>query len=433
MYRRSINPSTITTEEVRMSIPSLKPIACAVALALAPCLVVAQTPASRADAVDAKELAAARADLERAARRVAELSRTSAHAEARAMVEQRMRRKPIVGVVLAPDAQAGVKIAGVTPQSPAAKGGLKSGDRLVSINGAPILGQEPRQRVENARKLLANTDVRTAVKLGYARDGRNAVVSVVPKLDQHVFVWSGDDGGDFKFDFDDEDFARAMPAGVAPQIRSELIRIGPDGKCKGEDCRFRALTEAFRWNGLNLAEVDAQLGRYFGTDTGVLVLSTGDDLAGLQAGDVIRKVDGKAVSSPREAMAALRARPADSKVSVEYLRDRKSATAQVKVPKAMPFRVPVPPAPPAPPAPPSSRPPTPPTPPAPPAPPRSTMVPPAPVAPHVAQLRTVAMVDAQGRTHVWTHDGDDAMAPLPPVAPTPPVPPPPPVAPVLVN
>jgi S1-C subfamily serine protease len=409
-----------------MNIPSLKPIACAVALVLAPCLAIAQTSTAKAEAANAKALAAARADLERAARRVAELSHANAHADARAMVEQRMRRKPIVGVVLAPDAQAGVKIAGVTPESPAAKGGLKSGDRLVSINGAPILGQEPRQRVENARKLLANTDVRTAVKLGYARDGRNAVVSVVPKLDQHVFVWRDDEGGDFKFDFDDEDFARAMPAGVAPQIRSELIRIGPDGKCKGEDCRFRALTEAFRWNGLNLATVDPQLGRYFGTDTGVLVLSAGEDLAGLQAGDVIRRVDGKAVSNPREAMAALRARPADSKVSVEYLRDRKSATAQVKVPKAMPFRVPVPPAPPAPPA--APRPPAPPT---PPPPPKSAMTP--PVAPVIAELRAVAMIDAQGRTHVWTHDGDEAMAPLPPVPPAPPVAPPPPVAPALVN
>ena len=412
-----------------MSIPSLKPIACAVALMLAHGLTVAQTPVAKAaDAVNAKELATARAELARAARRVAELSRTSAQADAHAMVEQRMRRKPMVGVVLAPDAQAGVKIAGVTPESPAAKGGLKSGDRLVSINGAPILGQEPRQRVENARKLLANTDVRTAVKLGYARDGRNAVVSVVPKLDQHVFVWRGDEDGDFKFDFDDEDFARTMPAGVAPQIRSEIIRIGPDGKCKGEDCRFRALTEAFRWNGLNLATVDPQLGRYFGTDTGVLVLSAGEDLAGLQAGDVIRKVDGKAVSNPREAMAALRARPADSKVSVEYLRDRKSATAQVKVPKAMPFRVPTPPAPPAPPAPPRA-----PTPPTPPAPPKSAMTPPTPVAPRIAQLRAVAVTEAQGVSHTWTYDDDDPMAPLPPVPPTPPVAPPPPVAPALVN
>jgi membrane-associated protease RseP (regulator of RpoE activity) len=417
----------MTNEEAHMNIPSLKPIACAVALALVPCLVLAQAPASK-DAGDAKELATARADLARAARRVAELSRTGEHANARsrAIVEQRIQRKPIVGIVLAPDARGGVKIAGVTPEGPAAKAGLKSGDRLVSINGAALLGQEPRQRVENARRLLGGIDTKSAVKLGYARDGGTRVVSVVPKLDQHVFVWSGDDSDGFKFDFDDADFEHAMAAGVAPEVRREIIRIGPDGKCKGEDCRFQALTEAFRWNGLNLATVDPQLGRYFGTDSGVLVLSTGDDLAGLQAGDVIRKVDGKAVSNPREAMAALRAKRADSKASVEYLRDRKSGTAQVKVPKAMPFRMPTPPAPPAPPASPSAPPAVP---PAPPAPPRSTMAPPAPPEVSVVQRREVVMVDANGKTRVRTYRGDDAIAPAPLVAPTPPAAPAPPLPP----
>ena len=100
------------------------------------------------------------------------------------------------------------------------------------------------------------------------------------------------------------------------------------------------LAEAFRWNGLNLAAVDAQLGRYFGTSEGVLVLSTGKDLEGLQAGDVIRRIGGKAVTNPREAMEALRAQPAEGKVAVEYLRDRTSATAQVSVPKALPFTLP---------------------------------------------------------------------------------------------
>ena len=92
-------------------------------------------------------------------------------------------------------------------------------------------------------------------------------------------------------------------------MRQEVIRIGPRGDCKGKNCRVPMLAEAFRWNGLNLASVDAKLGRYFGTDRGVLVLSAGPDLAGLQPGDVIHKIDGSAVDSPREAMEALRAKP----------------------------------------------------------------------------------------------------------------------------
>src|SRR3546814_20271145 len=111
---------------------------------------------------------------------------------------------------------------------------------------------------------------------------------------------------------------------------------------------------AFRWNGLNLATVDKQLGRYFGIDHGVLVLSNGE-LAGLQAGDVIQRIDGKAVASPREAMAAMGDKPGGAKVTVDYLRDRKAGKAQVTVPKLAPLPPPTaPPAPPKPPKPPTA-------------------------------------------------------------------------------
>src|SRR3546814_4403642 len=98
-----------------------------------------------------------------------------------------------------------------------------------------------------------------------------------------------------------------MPV-IAPDVRHESVRIGPGVACRGKDCEMPALMSAFRWNGLNLATVDKQLGRYFGTDHGVLVLSNGN-LDGLQAGDVIQRIDGKAVASPREEMAARGATP----------------------------------------------------------------------------------------------------------------------------
>lgn len=417
-----------------------KPLALAIAATLLSGMALAQTPAPAAAARPAEsakaeqELAAARAELKRAAARVAELSRAAGHPTPYAMADKRVMRKPVIGVLLAPDAQTGVRIAGVTPDSAAAKGGLKSGDRLISINGSQILGSDADLRVDNARTLLGKLDTKSPVKLGYVRDGRNAVVSVTPKVDEHVFMWNGNDGSlaplaemtmfkgadgkTIRFDRDMEH----LP-GMAPDIRKEIIRIGPGGKCKGEDCQFIALSEAFRWNGLNLASVDPQLGRYFGTNQGVLVLSAGEDLQGLQAGDVIQRIDGKSVSSPREAMDALRAKPADSRVAVNYLRDRKPATAQVKVPKAMPFRVPMPPTPPPPPP----APPAPPTPMAamPNAPHAMAPPPPAPSAPVVREHRTMVIVDDNGNTQTWEDDGD-GMLPPPPAPPAPPVPPPPP-------
>ena len=392
------------------------------------------------------------------------------------VVMHHLGRKPVVGVLLAPDPSGGVRIAGVTPDGAAAGAGIKSGDRLLRIAGKSIAGDTPQARVDNARLQLQALDDKTAVKLTYARDGRESTVSVTPKLDERIMVFVGDgtmmrpggdvivrridgrteiqaDGLDVETLVDGQ--SRAM--GDAPRIHvfsgdasgqphgeRRVIRIeckGDDAECRtqaearigrplpafadagairsasvfrfdckpGENCDMgqHRLADAFRWNGLNLASVDAQLGRYFGTDTGVLVLSTGPALGQLQAGDVIRRVDGKAVTTPRAVMDALRDKPADSTVAVEYLRDRISASLQLKVPKAMSF---------------PAMPPMPPVPPAPPHPPKAGA---APHAPGAATLthRRIVMVDKDGQVQTWEDDGNGAV-PMPPAPPAPPVPPP---------
>lgn len=316
-----------------------------------------------------QELDAARSALDKAAERYADLAARYGGADKIVRIERSALRKPVIGVVLAADEQAGVRIAGVTPDSAAAAVGLKSGDRLVSIDGKRVDAAGAAARVDQARELLSALDAKTAVKLGYERAGKPGTVSVTPKVGERVLVvprgarFDGDTkvfvGGDGVFDIEADrmDGELAAPAriamakalsstggarragelafAIAPDVRREIIRLGSD--CEGKDCKLPALAEALRWNGLNLAAVDAQLGHYFGTDTGVLVLSAGKDLDALQGGDVILKIAGKPVASPREAMELLRAQPADGKVAVDYLRDRKAGAAQVAVPKALPF------------------------------------------------------------------------------------------------
>ena len=337
-----------------------------------------------------KELSQAREALRRAAERVAELSRDQGDLVRTARLQmERARDRPVVGVLLAQDERAGVRIAGVTPDGAAAKAGLKSGDRLLSVDGVQILGSSGELRIDNARKLLGNLQAGREVRLGYQRDGRDASVAVTPKRSGRAFAFATGDGGALEW-LDEGQLERAVSSamegldaslmaleslpGIAPDVRSEVLRITRDGSaCKGEDCKAPQLLSAFRWNGLNLAALDPQLGRYFGADSGVLVLSTGE-LAGLQAGDVIRRVDGKAVTTPREVMAQLRGKGDDDTVAIDYLRDRKAAQARVAIPK---LAWPVPPAPPAPPTPPSapsSAPAAPPAPPTPPAPPRSAFL-----------------------------------------------------------
>ncbi|UNK50827.1 PDZ domain-containing protein [Lysobacter sp. S4-A87] len=344
-----------------------------------------------ADASKARELAAAREDLRQAAKRVAELSGEFDVARQMAY-ERRFEQRPVIGVVLAPETKSGVRIAAVTPDSAASKAGLRSGDLLTTINGKALVGKDSEQRLASAREQLGDLDTMSAVTIGYERGGKTASAKVTPQIGERVWIMRDGTGAQFTGrgeSMEDtivwsaaRDGAQPRPLPiVSPEVRTEIVRLGPMGDCKGDDCRLPMLAEAFRWSGLNLATVDGQLGRYFGTDHGVLVVSTGPELAGLQAGDVIQRIDGKDVRTPREAMMALRDKPADSKVGVTYLRDRKSASAQITVPKTAMLRLPVPPAPPAPPKPPIA--PKAPAAPAPPAPPQALEMP-APPAPPVA-------------------------------------------------
>lgn len=327
--------------------PALAMLALAVALA---------TGTASAQGTDNRSLEQARADLQRAAARVAELSTDSA-----AQVVHR-RTRPVLGVVLAADADAGVRIAAVTPGSAADDAGLRSGDRIVAIGGTSILGRDGELRLDNARGLLRGMAGGTPVRVDYERGGRRASVDVTPRPGTGVAVLSGADLArtleNVREGIDGVDMqrigeqVRIATSGIGAEVERALAAAGLDANCEGTACGTPRLLSAMRWSGLNLAALDGDLGRYFGTDRGVLVLSTGN-IDGLRAGDVIQRVDGQAVATPRDVMQRLRGRGEGDQVAITYLRDRRSGTARVAVPAQRSLRLLAPPAPPAPPRPPA--------------------------------------------------------------------------------
>ena len=364
--------------------------------------------AQQGDAAKQKELDAARADLQRAAKRVAELSRDAGAMRAPVDIDHIVVRRPRLGVLLSGDDAAGARITGVTPDSGAAKAGLKAGDRLLRVAGETIGGATADARVADARARLANLKADTPVRVTYQRDGKTHEASVTPTQVSPRVAFAGQGPGAVFFGRADGGMPRIegvpLPMGeistvIAPEVQLELRKLGRLGDCKGEDCQLPALAHAFRWSNLNLATVDASLGRYFGTDAGVLVLSVGEELEDLQAGDVIRKIDGATVTSPRDVTQALRDKPEDAKVAIEYLRDRQTRTSTVTVPKAAAFRFPA-----------TSR----------------VVVKPrtaetAGKAPNVVERRRVMIVDHDGKVQTFEDDGGDM--PLPPPPPAAPVPP----------
>jgi hypothetical protein len=280
------------------------------------------------------------------------------------VVLRRYGHRPVIGIVLAPDETRGVRIAGVTPDSPAARAGVRAGDRLLAINNSDIEGSNAESRVENARRILLSFKSKDTVRLRYEREQRSAAVEMKPKLDQRVMVLSKDgrilrpdanlmvrrdrhgrvdieaDGVGLQL-LDDKTPIDELPvdgqgkgvliAGVSP-TRNLLI----DPACgDGRECSPLRLSDAFRWNGFNLAAIDPQLGRYFGATEGVLVLSSIALLPELQSGDVIRKIDGVQVATPRAVMDLLRAKPAQSVVEFQLIRDRRDTSTRIKLPEAL--------------------------------------------------------------------------------------------------
>jgi hypothetical protein len=147
---------------------------------------------------------------------------------------------------------------------------------------------------------------------------------------------------------------------------------------------------------VNLASLNADLGGYFGTDKGVLVLSSDDEnFKQLKAGDVLQQVGGKKVERPEDAFRLLREQTAGSDVKVDVLRQHKPLTLTLRAPESSSIFV-IPPPPPAPLAPVApAPPPAPPAPPVPPAPPHmsATAIAPASAVSEISAI-SIAIDDA---------------------------------------
>lgn len=340
----------------------------ALSLALAACIGAAHaTPAPQANpaprAQEDADFARARADLARAAARMAELARERAGSRALNSAYAAAAARPVLGVVLTADGGPGAHVTGVTPGSAAAEAGLRSGDRLLSINDSPIPGSTGELRVRNARTLVRALEAGKPATISYRRGDSEHVAEVTPTMRSRLMAF---DRAELAELLDDTRLAALRDGSLqaitdsvrvdGDEIKREITRaLDAAGlrNCPGEGCRAPVLMSALRWSGLNLASVDEKLGRYFGTDRGVLVLSSGG-LEGLEPGDVILEIDGTSVADPRDVMSALRDQPASARVTVAYLRDRNPASVQVAVPKLRTLDLPAPPAPPAAPAPPES-------------------------------------------------------------------------------
>jgi S1-C subfamily serine protease len=87
------------------------------------------------------------------------------------------------------------------------------------------------------------------------------------------------------------------------------------------------------WGDMELVELNDGLGKYFGTDSGVLVVSApSSDALQLEDGDVIRKIDGREPTSVRHAIRILNSYAPGESLELEIMRDKRSRTLKVEMP-----------------------------------------------------------------------------------------------------
>lgn len=201
----------------------------------------------------------------------------------------------------------GVRITDVVEDGPADEAGIQAGDVVVSLDGhdlAEALDDRTERRLDEGRSfpgqrltaLARELDEGEPVEMVVLRDGERMTFTVTPEELDTVRI-SGNflpdvtrrlsdlrgqlQDMDWSFDWDD----RGDPVAVAPRVH-----------VSGEAPFFEVWGPV---GGLELVEVNESLGSYFGTDRGVLVADVESDSSlGLEPGDVVLDVDGRAVESP---------------------------------------------------------------------------------------------------------------------------------------
>jgi PDZ domain len=254
-----------------------------------------------------------------AAREVAELSakRLDKYGDGRNFVYE-YSDKPRLGVNISDDDSdspvEGVKVISVTPGSAADEAGIRAGDVLTAVNGEMLSADS--RKVANKRLLAFMEGVKEGdvLEVDYLRNGKVTSVDVSPRqVENNVFVWTPDSGN------------FSMPR--APEVHSAPVVID----------RFRRSFGGWRGGlgDMEVVELSEGLGRYFGTDEGLLVISAPktNDFQ-LQEGDVIQSIDGRRPESVDHCMRILGSYQPGETLALQIMRDKKSQTLRVSVPDA---------------------------------------------------------------------------------------------------
>ena len=230
----------------------------------------------------------------------------------------------------------GVMVQGVSPDSPAEKAGLKSGDVITSLNGSVLVQKDDKSAVKQLTEIMQEVSPGEVVDIVYQRDGDSQRVSILTdEMPQAGFkMLMGDKkfslGGEGDFDIDIQGLEGLENLDGLGEIGDVMGDVMGNvmGKTKFIFLRSSPLGDA------ELTELSSDLGEYFGTDEGLLVVKApSDESIDLRDGDVIRSIDGRVPNSVNHAMRILRTYEEGEEVSLEILRKKRKRKITLLIPE----------------------------------------------------------------------------------------------------
>jgi serine protease Do len=214
----------------------------------------------------------------------------------------------------------GVEIVQVQHASPAALGGLKPEDVILTYNGENVLG------AQQLGRLVSETPPGRRIKIEYWRAGKSATTTLTTRSPIPPFANPLLQSGS------------AMPPDFwqenSMKLQSDLMRLG------ASELGMEIPTPITVWKnpvlGLWCEPIDDQLAQYFGVKRGVLVRAVEKngpaDKAGVRAGDVLTSIGDRNVSAPHDVTSYIRGQNQPVKsVTVELTRDHKPLTLHISV------------------------------------------------------------------------------------------------------
>lgn len=222
-------------------------------------------------------------------------------AQLHAMVQSRARIGVVLGDAREVRGRTGVVVEQVVEGGPAARAGVRTGDVLLSMNDVP-LGSRPGRRLT---ALMTEVEPGDTVTIHLHRDGQDQTVRVIPDRGAGAI-------------FRTRDVVRPQAPHFDPgPIVTERIR------------ELRPMFGAIGRHRLDLVAMNPRLGRYFGVDEGVLVADVPpESRLGLEPGDVIVSIDGRAVQDAAHARSILGSYRAGEEAQIQVVRDRRTITVR---------------------------------------------------------------------------------------------------------